>query len=81
MKVNFDNIAITRLINGSIVPLNTSLAKIWNEKWDIINVGEYELTIEVDLQPFELVTLNITENPDKILHYNLDEEKSLQLAP
>jgi hypothetical protein len=40
--------------------LNFTLVKN-NQEQDPAKSGEYELTIEVDLKPFELLYINITE--------------------
>jgi len=43
--------------------LNFTLVKN-NQEQDPAKSGEYELTIEVDLKPFELLYINVTEKGD-----------------
>ena len=59
--------------------MNFTLVKN-NQEQDPANSGEYELTIEVDLKPFELFYINITEKGDlEQINATHDEEKLITL--
>lgn len=63
MKVHTNNLAVTRMLNKTVAHLNFTLVKI-NQDQDPAKSGEYDLTIEVDLKPFELSYINVTEKED-----------------
>lgn len=64
IKVYSNNIAVTRTVKDKVVPLNITLVQMWQNE-DTSKTGEYEMTVEVDLGPFELAYLNITDKPDE----------------
>ena len=79
MKVHSNNLAVTRMVNETITHLNFTLVKN-NHELDSTKSGEYELTIEVDLKPFELCYINVTEKGEVgQINATHDEEMSLSL--
>ena len=80
MKVHSNNLAVTRMLKETVTHLNFTLVKN-NQEQDPTKSEEYDLSIEVDLKPFELFYINVTEKGDvgKISATTHEEEMPLSL--